>query len=260
MGEAGERRSRGVAVRLLALLMGLVLGSAAVLSGQDVVDRVRADRPLTGVTVGEPGCVTSARVVTPDGAERTVSLLPPRASCLARDPGGSVTVWMDPDDPSTLVPSRAWWWPASLALLGMVVAAASAVVVVRGPAVPATFVPTPRRGGRRPGGARALAPRRTPVSSSVSSSEPVPLDVDDAGAAYRWDHVLGRAEVVGDRLQDAGASAAVVAGVGDLARHLKGGDLAAARDTARRLETRSAPASVRPELDDLLARVLAGGR
>ncbi|WZH54269.1 MAG: hypothetical protein PIR53_09820 [Nocardioides alkalitolerans] len=132
MDERGGRTSRGVVVRLLALAMGLVLGSAAVLFGQDAVDRVRADVPLTGVTVGEPGCVTSARVLTPDGVERTVSLLPPRASCLARDPDRSVTVWMDPEDPATLVPSRAWWWPALLALVGAAVAAASAVVVVRG--------------------------------------------------------------------------------------------------------------------------------
>lgn len=240
--------------RLLALAMGLALGSAAVLSGQDALDRVRADRPLTGETVGEPGCVTSARVTTPDGVERTVSLLPPRASCLAREPGRTVTVWMDSDDPATLVPSLAWWWPALLALVGTLVAAASTVVLVGGP-----VGPVPRRGGRRPGGTWVLAPRPGRKKRGPSSVL-VPLDADDPGAAYRWDHVLGRAEVVRDRLRDAGASAAVVAGTEDLLRQLRDGDLAAARATARRLAAACAPASVRPALRDLLGRVLAGDR
>lgn len=246
--------------RLLALVMGVVLGVGAVYFAQDVVDRLRADQPLTGTTVGVPGCVTSARVTTPDGVERTVSLLPPRAACLARAPGRPVTVWVDPDDPTTLVPSRAWWWPALFAVVGAFVAAACAVVVVRG-----TLAPGP---GRRP---RARRPTAPPAPGRSAERKPpaapgrpllVALEVDDEDAAYRWDHVLGRAEIVHDRLRDADAGPRLVADVDALGARLRDADLEAARTLARRIRHGSdpVPAAVSTDLDDLLDRVLAGSR
>lgn len=257
---AEARGSSTLVVRLLALVMAVVLGVGAFYFAQDVVDRLRADQPLTGTTVGEPGCVTSARVTTPDGVERTVSLLPPRGRCLARVPDTPVTVWVDPDDPTTLASSRAWWWPALFASTGALVAAASAVVVVRGPQALGSG-----GRGRVPSSTGSCRPRRrSPARRRPAPDRPVlvPLDVDDEQAAYRWDHVLGRAEVVRDRLRAADAADDLLGAVDELLDRLHDADLPAARSTARRIRGGTAPdpAGVAGDLDDLLDRVLAGSR
>lgn len=112
------------ALLALTVLVLALLGAAYV--GAEALDRLRADTPAEAVAVGEPGCVPSAVFTGPDGVEREVDVTVYKANCLDRDPGESITVYYDADDPSVNASSRAWWWSA------LVAAAALALAVVAG--------------------------------------------------------------------------------------------------------------------------------
>lgn len=111
----------------LILVALVVVGVVAVLGAGLTLDRVRADIAVEAVGQGEPGCVRTATFTDPDGVERSADVTVYKANCLDRDPGETVTVYYDADDPAVTAPSRAWWWT----MLPTLVASGAAAFLVR---------------------------------------------------------------------------------------------------------------------------------
>ncbi len=179
--------------RLLPLVIVLVGLLIALTQLVEVVDRVRSDTAVRGTTVGESGCVTGARFTDPAGTAHVVDLRVYKANCVDGEPGESVTVYFDADDPDTFAATRSLWWPGLLTALGAVVVAVGVRGLVRGPA------PAPARAPSRPPVVVSV-PRRRRRPGPPEARKHFLLD-DDEDASYRWDYALGRTEVLRDRVR-----------------------------------------------------------
>lgn len=128
MNDTGQRTPRHSLSLLLALVVAAVGLLGAAYFATQGLDQVRVDTAVEAVAQGEPGCVTSAVFTGPDGVERAVDVRVYKANCLDRDPGDTLTVFYDSNDPSVTAARQSWWW----AFLGAAAGLAFAGVGVRG--------------------------------------------------------------------------------------------------------------------------------
>lgn len=142
VGRTGSRAPsrRELVVRiLLSTLVMLLVGTAAFVSARETVTQYRADTPVRAPADGCRASVTGS-----DGVTREVSLAVYKGACLQPDADGTVTVYVDADDPSVLAARRWWqWW-----LLATGASAALVVLAARSCVLAAHSL---RTADRRPG-------------------------------------------------------------------------------------------------------------
>lgn len=126
MATQDSPRPRRRVLALLPLVVLLVALAGATVAGARAVDRLRVDTPVEAVAQGEPGCVTSATFTDPGGTARSVDVTTYKSNCLDLDPGATVTVFYDRDDPSVVASSRAWGWSAIAAVAALALAGVAA--------------------------------------------------------------------------------------------------------------------------------------
>ncbi len=201
-GDQESARGATVRSRLLSGLLGaaltLVAFAVAAVEIHEVSVRMRVDTPVQAVTVGEPGCITAAAFVGPDGQQRLVDLRRYKSNCIDGQPGDRVTVYYAADDPAVYARTQQWWGPALLALLPLALGCLgvlSVVRAVRGHSQPrALRTPSAQRNSRRVGDDRP--PSTSSASPTATPTPTAQLYREDEKAHLVHDHAIQRLELL----------------------------------------------------------------